>query len=90
MVNGDILLFVPPPPFPHIFCDYAIFGFLCVNSSSNTFSPNHSQNTPNVSPSFDNKEDKSSIENPLEIPSTLFGNTEGVHFCFSSIALYDS
>jgi hypothetical protein len=50
----------------------------------------HSQDTPDVSPSFDNGEDKLFIENPLDFHLPFSGNTEGEHSCFSSTPLFDS
>ena len=49
----------------------------------------HSQNTPNVNPSFDNREDKWFIENPIDFSSVFSRNTEGEHSCFLSTPLFD-
>lgn len=50
----------------------------------------HSQNTPDVSPSSENEEDQSFIKNPLDFSSAFYGNVEGEHSCFSSSPLCDS
>ena len=50
----------------------------------------HSQNTLDVSPSSDNGEDKLFIENPLDLSSSVSGNTEYGFFFFSSTPIFDS
>lgn len=50
----------------------------------------HSQDSPNVSPSFDNEEDKLLIENPLDSSSVFFKNTENEFVRFSSTPLFNS
>lgn len=50
----------------------------------------HSLDTSYVSPSSDNREDQSFIENPLDFSSAFSGNAEGKHSCFSSTPLCDS
>lgn len=50
----------------------------------------HSQDTPYVSPSFDNEEDQSFIENPFNFSYSFFGNIKGEHSCLSSTPLCDS
>lgn len=90
VVKDDLLLSAPPPHFLDIFGDYAISNFPCVNSSTNASTFDHSQNTLDVSLSFDNEEEKSFIENPLDFSSTFSGNTEGEHSCFSLTPLHDS
>lgn len=63
---------------------------LYVSSSTDAPIVNHSQDSPDVSPSFDNEEDKLFIEYPLD-PSSLFsGNIEDEFIHFSSTPLLDS
>lgn len=89
-VKDDLLLSAPPPLFPNIFSDSAISDFPCVNPSMDVSTADHSQNTPDVSPSFDSREDKSFVENPLDSSFSFFINTEGEHSCFSSTPLHYS
>jgi len=77
--KDDLLLSAPPTLFLDIFGDSTISYFPCVNPY--TYAPivDHSQNTLNVSPSFDNKEEKFFIENPLDSSSSFSINAEGEH-----------
>lgn len=77
-------MFAPPLLFPAIFGDYVVSNFPCVNPSMDASTNDHSHNTPDSSPSFDSGEEKSFIENLLDISSTFFKNTEGKHPRFSS------
>jgi len=90
VAKDDLRLFAPPPLFPDIFGDSTIFDFPCVNPSTDASTSDHLQNTPDVSPSFNNRQDKFFIENLLDFSSTFFRNAEGEHPCFSSTPLYDS
>ena len=87
--KDDILLSVPPSLFLDIFSDSIISNFPCVNPSMDASTTDHSQNTPDVSPSFKSGEEKSFIENPLDFSSTFSRSAEGEHSCFSSIPLFD-
>ena len=86
----ESLLSEPPPFFSDIFCDSSIPDFACVSPSTNAPIVDHLQNTPDVSPSYDNGEDKLFIENPLDFSSAFSRNTEGEFFRFSSTPLFDS
>jgi len=88
--KDDSLMSEPHPFFPDIFGDSAIHDFTCVSSSTNGPIVDHSQNTPDVTPSFDNTEGKLFIENPLDFSSTFFRNTEGEFFHFSYTPLFYS
>lgn len=90
MVKDDILLFAPYTLFPDIFGDSAISDFPCVNPYPDASTSDHLQNTPDVIPSFNIGEEKSFIDNPLEISSNFSRNAEGEHYYFSSSPLYDS
>lgn len=69
---------------------FFISDYPCVNPSMDASTSSHSQNTPNVIPSFDSREDKSFIENPLDFSSTFSRNTEGEHSFLLSTPLFDS
>ena len=88
-MKDDLLRSMPPPLFPDISGDSVISDFPYVNPSMDASTFDHSQNTPNVNPSFDSGEKKSFIENPLDFPSIFFGNAKGEHSCFSSTPLFD-
>ena len=61
-----------------------------MSSSTDVSIVDHSQDSPDVSPSFDNEEDKLFIEDPLD-PSSIFSeNTEDEFVRFSSTPLFDS
>jgi len=87
--KDDILLSTSPPPFLDIFGDSSISDFLGVNPPTDIPIANHSQNTPNVNPSFDNGEDKLFIENPLDFASSFSGNEEHENSCLLSTPLFD-
>lgn len=61
-----------------------------INSSTYASTSDHSQNTPDVSPSLDNGEEKFFTANPFDFSSNFFGNTEGEYYCFSYTPLFDS
>lgn len=90
MVKDDSLPFAPTPLFPDIFGDSTIPDFARVSPSMDAPIVDHTQNTPDVSPSFDNGKDKPFIEHPLDSSSAFSGITEGEHSCFSSTPLCDS
>lgn len=89
-MKDDSLSSEPPPFFPNIFSELVIHDFACVSKS--TYAPivDHSKDTPDVGPSFDNIEDKLFIENPLHLSSIFARNTEDKFFRFSSTPLFDS
>lgn len=86
-VKHDLLLFSPYLLFPNIFCDFSISNLSCENSSSNVFTSDHSQNTSDVSLSFDCREDTSFFFILTRLSSFLFENLEDEYFCFSSTPL---
>lgn len=86
-MKDDSLLSTPPLFFPEIFGDFSIPNFMYVSLSMDSPIVDHSQNTLDVIPSSDNKEDKSFFENPLDFYSNFSGNTKGEFFCFSSTPL---
>lgn len=73
---------MPPLLFLDIFGDSTILDFACVSSSMDAPIVDHSQNTKDDSPSFNNGEDKSFIKNPLYFSSPFSRNAEGEHNCF--------
>ncbi len=87
--KDDSLLFEPPSFFPDIFGEPTIHDFACVSSYMDTPIVDHLQETLGVSPSSDNEEDKLFIENPLDLSSSFFRNTEDGFVCFSSTPLFD-
>ena len=89
-MKDDSLLSEPPPFLPDIFGEPAIHHFACVSPSMDAPIFYYSQDTLDVSPSFENEEDKLFIENPLEFSSAFSGNTEGAFVRFSSMPLFDS
>jgi len=90
VVEDDLLLSAPPPLFLDIIGDFVISDCPCVSPSMDASTSNLLQNIPNVSTSFDNREDKFFIENPLDFSSAFSRNIDGEHSCFSSTPLYDS
>lgn len=78
-MKDDFLLSAPSFLFPDIFDDSFIYDFPCVNQSMDAYTSDHLQNTQNVSPLFDSKEEKSSIENQPEFSSTFSRSEEGEH-----------
>jgi len=50
----------------------------------------HSQDTLDISPSYDNGEDQSFFEHPLDFSSIFSINSKDEHSCFSSTPLCDS
>ena len=58
LTKDDSLLSVPPLFFPDIFGDSTIPDFMCVSLFTDAPINDHSQNTPYVSPSSDNGEEK--------------------------------
>ena len=89
-MKDDLLLATPHPLFPNIFGDYVIVDFPYENIVLGASTSDHSQNTPDVSPSLHSREDASVFANPFSISSVFFENVDGEHFCFSSTPLYDS
>lgn len=81
-MKDDLLLSAPPPLFPDIFGDSPISNFLCVNTSTDVSTVDHSHNTLDGSPSFNNGKDKSFIENPLDSSFSFSRNVEGEHLKF--------
>lgn len=81
-VKDDLLLSAPPPLFPNLIGDFVILDCVCVNPSMDESTSDHSQNTHDVSPSFDNIDKKLFIKNPLDISSSFSENVEGEHSCF--------
>jgi len=88
-MKDDFLPSKPPSFFPHIFGEPIINEFSCVSSS--TYAPifYHSQDSPDVCPSFDNREDKLFIENPLDLLSVFSINTKDEFVRFPSTPLFD-
>lgn len=70
-------LSVPPLFLPNILDDPTIPGFSCASPSMDVPILYHLQDTPDVRPSSNNAEDKSIIENPLDISCTFSGNAQG-------------
>jgi len=89
-VKDDSLPSEPLPFFPSFFGEPAIHDFTCVSSSTDAPIIDHSQDSPDVSPSFDNGEDKLFVEDPLDPSSVFSGNTEDEFVHFSSTPLFDS
>ena len=89
-MKDDSLSFEHPPFFLNIFGETAIHDFACVSPSKNAPIFDHSQDTSDVGPSFDKGEDKSFVENPLDLSSVFSGNTEDEFVHFSSTPLFDS
>ena len=58
VIHDDSLLSDPPPFFPNLFREPAIHDFACVSSSTVAPIVDHSQDSLDVSPSFNNREDK--------------------------------
>lgn len=91
MAKDASLLFTPPPFFPHTCGDSTITNFTCVYPSTDAPIVDHSQNTPDVSLSSKNGEDKSFFEHPLDFSSGFSRNAEGEHSYFSfTSAFYSS
>lgn len=86
----EFLPFEPPLFFPSIFGEPAIHDFTCVSSS--TYAPivDHSQDSSNVGPSFNDGEDKLFIENLLDLSSVFSKNTEDEFVRFSTTRLFYS
>lgn len=89
-MKDDSLSFEPPLFFPNIFGEPVIHDFTCVSSSKNAPIVDHLHDTPDVSPSFDNREDELFFENPLVLSSSFSGNIEDEFVRFSSTPLFDS
>lgn len=85
--KDDFLFFKTPPFFSNVFGDFVITHSACVSLSMDTPIVDHSQNTQDSSPSSDNQEEQSFIENPLDFSSSFSRNTEGEHSFFSSTPL---
>lgn len=90
MVKDDLLRSLPRPLFPDIFHDYSTYVPSFENSSLDVSTSNHSQNTWDVSLSFDCREYKSFFPNSPNLSSFISGNIEGENSCFSLPPLYDS
>jgi len=90
VVKDDSLPSMPPPLFLDIFGDFIIPNFARVSPLIDAPIVDHSQNTPDVSPSFDNGEENSFIEHPPDSSSAFSRNAEGECSCFSSTPLCDS
>lgn len=89
-VKDDSLPSEAPPLFPSLFDEPAIHDFSCVSSSIDAPIVDHSQDSSDVSPSFDNGHDKLFIEDPIEPSSIFSGNKEDEFVLFSSTPLFDS
>ena len=89
-MKDDSLLSEPPLFFPGLFGEPSIHDFPCVSLSMNAPIVDHSQDSPDVSPSFNNGEDKLFIENPLDPSSICSRKTEDEFVLFSSTHLFDS
>jgi len=74
--KDESLLSESPMFFPNLFCEPAIHYFSCVSSSTNAPIVDHSQDSSDVSPSFDNGEDTLLIENALDPSSIFSGNAK--------------
>ena len=86
--KDDSLISDSPPFFCNLFGERSIHDFACVSMDTPIFY--HSQDSPDVSPSFNNEDDKLLIENPLD-PSFFFSrNIEDEFVRFSSTPLCDS
>ena len=88
--KDDSLLSESPPFIRNLFGEPAIHDFTCVSLSTDAPIVVHSQDTPDVSPLSNNREDKLFIENPLDLSSAFSGNTQDEFVCFSSTPLFDS
>jgi len=88
-VKDDLLPSTPHPPFPYIFGDSAIIIFPHENSFLDALTSDHSQNTSAISLSLHSEENKSFLENSLNISSVISRNVEGEHSYLSSTPLYD-
>jgi len=89
-VKDDSLPSKTPSFFPDIFGEPSIHYFACISSSMDAPIFYHSQDTLDFNPSFDNREDKLFIENPLDLSSAFSRNTKDGFFCFSFTPLFDS
>jgi len=89
-VKDDSLLSKPPSFFPNIFDEPAIHDFSFVSTSMDAPIIDHSQDTPDMSPPFENGEDNLFIENPLNLSSSFSRNTEDEFVRFSSTPLFGS
>jgi len=80
--KDDSLPSEPPPFLPSFFGEPTIHNFVCVSSSTDAPIVDHSHESLDASPSFNNGEDKLFIEDPLDPSFVFFGNTEDefVHF----------
>lgn len=88
--KDDSLPFEPPLFLPRFFGEPTIHDFVCVSSYIDAPVVDHSQDSSDASPSFENSEDKLFIEDPLHPSSVFSGNTEDEFVLFSSTPLFDS
>lgn len=94
--KDELLLSKHPPLFPNIPRDFdiprnsTIPNLTCVSLSVDAHIVDHLHNTPYVSPSSDNVEEKSFIEDPPCFPFSFSRNTQCEHSFFSSTPLSDS
>jgi len=86
IVKDDFLLSVSPLLFLDIVGEFVISDFPCVNPSTDESTSNHSQNSLDVSTSFDSGEDKLFIEHPLDF-SSVFVETQRVNILDSHLPL---
>ena len=90
LMKDDSLLFESPLFIPNLFGEPTIHDFACVSSSMDAPIFYHSQDSLDVSPSFENREDKLLIQNPLDPSSVFSGNIDNEFVHFSSTPLRDS
>ena len=89
-MKDDSLPYEPHRFLPSFFGELAIHDFVCVSSSMVAPIVGHLHDSPDASPSFDNREDKLSIEDPLDPSSVFSRNTEDEFILFSSTPLFNS
>lgn len=89
-MKDDSLPIEPPLFFPNIFGEPAIHDFACVSSSTDAPIVDHSQDSLDVGPSFNNGEDDLFVENPLGLSFVFSANKEDEFVHFSSTPLFDS
>ena len=85
--KDDSLPSEPPPFFPNLFDEPAIHDFACVSSSMDAPIVDHSHDSPDGCPSFNNGEDKLFVENPLDLSTVFSRNIEDEFIHFSSTPL---
>ena len=85
--KDDSLLSKPPLFFHDLFGQPTIHYFACVSSSTDAPIIDHSQDSPDDGPSFENVEDKLFIENPLDL-SSICSETERMSLFTFHLPLY--